>query len=64
METNRRGLKMKEIDKKYICYYCLGCNAEELDNFTPRQRCKGFVPGRKDWQVKWREELKKSEQIQ
>lgn len=61
METNRRGLKMKEIDKKYICYYCLGCNAEEQENFTPRQRCKNFMPGIKDWQVKWREELKKSE---
>ena len=51
---------MKQVDKKYICYYCLGCNAEEQDNFTPRQRCKGFVAGYKDWQTKWREELKKS----
>nr|DAN60959.1 MAG TPA: hypothetical protein [Caudoviricetes sp.] len=51
---------MKQIDKKYICYYCLGCNAEEQENFTPRQRCKGFVPGIKDWQTKWREELKKN----
>ena len=50
-ETNR---------KKYLCYYCLGCNAEEQENFIPKQRCKGFVPGIKDWQVKWREELKKN----
>lgn len=35
---------MKQVDKKYICYYCLGCVAEEQNNFTPRQRCKGFVP--------------------
>lgn len=35
---------MKQVDKKYICYYCLGCNAEEQENFEPRQRCKGFVP--------------------
>nr|DAR72084.1 MAG TPA: hypothetical protein [Caudoviricetes sp.] len=51
---------MKQIDKKYLCYYCLGCNAEEQDNFIPKQRCKGFVPGIKDWQTKWREELKKN----
>lgn len=60
METNRRGLKMKEIDKKYICYYCLGCVAEEQENFTPRQRCKNFVTGYKNWEEMWREELKKS----
>lgn len=63
METNRRGLKMKEIDKKYICYYCLGCNAEELNSFTPRQRCKNFVAGYKNWEKMWREELKKSGNI-
>lgn len=51
---------MKQIDKKYLCYYCLGYNAEEQEDFTPRQRCEGFVPGIKDWQVKWREELKKN----
>ena len=50
---------MKQIDKKYLCYYCLGCNAEEQDNFIPKQRCKGFVPGIKDWQEMWRKELNK-----
>jgi hypothetical protein len=34
---------MKKIDKRYLCYWCMGCNAEELDNFEPKQRCKNFV---------------------
>lgn len=54
---------MKQIDKKYICYYCLGCNAEELNSFTPRQRCKNFVAGYKNWEKMWREELKKNGNI-
>lgn len=49
---------MKQIDKKYICYWCMGCSAEELDNFKPKQRCKNFVPGYKNWQEMWRKELK------
>lgn len=52
---------MKQIDKKYICYWCMGCSAEELDNFKPKQRCENFVPGYKNWQEMWRKELNKEE---
>ena len=54
---------MREISKKYICYYCIGCNAEELDNFTPRERCNNFVSAVQDWEEKMREELKKNGKI-
>lgn len=51
---------MKEIDKKYICYYCIGCNAEESDNFIPRYNCKNFVSGYENWAELRRKELKNS----
>ena len=49
---------MKQIDKKYLCYWCMGCNAEEDKDFKPKQRCENFVPGYKNWQEMWRKELK------
>ena len=55
----RKRKTMKQIEKNTLCYYCLGCNAEEQENFRPVMRCKGFIPGIQKWQDKLREELKK-----
>lgn len=49
---------MKQIDNKKLCYYCLGCNQLENENFTGVMRCKFFIPGEADWQEKWKEALK------
>lgn len=37
---------MKQFSKDILCYYCLGCNKEELENFDGVMNCKGFVAGR------------------
>lgn len=55
---------MKQIKKKTLCYYCLGCNKQENEYYKPVIRCKDFMAGKEKWQEKLREELKKSEQIQ
>lgn len=55
---------MEQIEKNTLCYYCLGCNKQESEEYKPVMRCKGFVPGVENWQEKLREGLKKSEQIQ
>jgi hypothetical protein len=55
---------MKQIKKNTLCYYCLGCNKQESEEYKSVARCKYFVPGIKNWQEKLRKELKKSEQIQ
>jgi len=52
---------MKQIKKNTLCYYCLGCNKQECEEYKPVARCKYFVPGIKNWQEKLRKELKKSE---
>ena len=31
---------MKQISKKHLCYWCLGCNMQEDDDYIPKQRCK------------------------
>lgn len=30
---------MKQIDRKYLCYWCLGCTGQE-EGYIPKQRCK------------------------
>lgn len=50
---------MKQIENDKLCYYCTGCNAEELEEFKPVMRCKNFVPGYENWQEMFRKELKK-----
>ena len=52
---------MKQIDNKKLCYYCLGCNKLEYENFAGVMRCKGFMAGQADWQEKWKEALRKSD---
>lgn len=51
---------MQQIKKNTLCYYCLGCNKQECEEYKPVMRCKGFVPGVENWQEKLREELKKN----
>lgn len=55
---------MKQIKKNTLCYYCLGCNKQESEEYKSVIRCKNFIQGIENWQNKLREELKKSEQIQ
>lgn len=52
---------MKQIKKNTLCYYCLGCNKQESEEYKPVMRCKGFVPGIENWQERLRKELKNSE---
>lgn len=49
---------MKQIYNKKLCYYCLGCNKLEDENFNGVMRCKGFIAGMADWQEKWKEQMK------
>lgn len=52
---------MKQINKKYLCYWCMGCTAQGEENYTPRQRCRRIYAragrlarkvegGTKEWQ--------------
>lgn len=52
---------MKQIKKDTLCYYCLGCNKQESEDYKPVKRCNNFVSGYENWQERLREELKKSE---
>jgi hypothetical protein len=54
---------MKKIDKRYLCYYCLGCNRLEDEKFIGVMNCKYFVAGYENWSEMRREELKKSGNI-
>ena len=49
---------MKQLKNNYICYYCLGCLAEEMDNFMPKRNCKNFIPAYTDWQEIYYKSLK------
>lgn len=31
---------MKQINEKYLCYWCLGCTAQGEEDYTPKQRCR------------------------
>ena len=48
-----------QLEKDKLCYYCLGCNKLEINNFAGVNRCENFETGMDKWQEKWREELKK-----
>ena len=51
---------MQQIRKDTLCYYCLGCNKQENEEYKQVSRCKYFVQGIDNWQEKLRAELKKS----
>lgn len=53
---------MKQIKKNTLCYYCLGCNKQESEEYKSVMRCKSFTAGKENWQEKLREELKRNEQ--
>lgn len=50
---------MKQIENKFICKYCLGCVAEETEEFKPKMSCKDFAPAYDNWQERYYKELKK-----
>lgn len=52
---------MQQIEKNTLCYYCLGCNKQESEEYKSVMRCKNFVPGVENWQERLRKELKNSE---
>ena len=31
---------MKQIDRKYLCYWCLGCTGQAEEGYIPKQRCR------------------------
>lgn len=45
---------MKQIDKKYLCYTCIGCQREENEAFVGVYRCPNYI----------KKERAKDEQIQ
>lgn len=49
---------MKQIKNNTLCFYCMGCNKLECEEFKPVLRCKDFVAGIEGWQEKLRKELK------
>lgn len=50
---------MKQLKKDTVCYYCLGCNRLEDENFNGVRNCKNMIQGITNWQEKIREEMKK-----
>lgn len=52
---------MEQIKQDRLCYYCLGCNRLEDENFKGINRCQNFVPAVENWQEKLMKELKKNE---
>lgn len=50
---------MKQIEKNKLCYYCLGCQMQETEEFKLIMRCENFRADRENWQEKLREEMKK-----
>ena len=49
---------MKQIYNKKLCYYCLGCNKLEDENFNGVMLCKGFIAGMAKKKKKWKEQMK------
>ena len=45
---------MKQINKKHLCYWCLGCTLQGEDMYFPKQRCNGFMPCRPDAYDMWK----------
>ena len=39
---------MEQIDKKYKCYKCLGCNRLMLEDFKGVYRCNNYIKGAKE----------------
>ena len=48
---------MKQISNKKICFYCLGCNKLEDEEFGGVARCENFMPSKQNWQEEWKENL-------
>lgn len=50
---------MTEIKKDKLCYYCNGCNKEEINGFDGVRNCKNFMPAVANWNELMGRELKK-----
>lgn len=48
---------MKQISKKKLCFYCLGCNKLEDKEFEGIVRCENFIPSKRNWQEEWKKSL-------
>ncbi len=48
---------MEQISNKKLCFYCLGCNKLEDENFDGVMRCENFVQSRQNWQEEWKKNL-------
>lgn len=49
---------MNQLEDNNLCFYCLGCNKEECEDFEPKMNCEGFVPANNDWHKRYYESLK------
>lgn len=49
---------MTEIKKDKLCWYCNGCNKEEIDGFEGIRNCKNFIVAIENWQELMRKELR------
>jgi len=52
---------MKQMEKDQLCYYCLGCNKLQQNEFEGVRNCKNFITGIADWQEKINKELRRNE---
>lgn len=50
---------MKQISNKKICFYCLGCNKLEDEEFEGVGRCGNFTASSNNWQEKWKKSLER-----
>lgn len=48
---------MKQINNKKICFYCLGCNKLEDEEFDGVVRCGRFTASSNNWQEEWKKNL-------
>lgn len=42
---------MREVDKKTLCYTCLGCNMLEDERFMGKYKCENYINGYKENQT-------------
>ena len=50
---------MRQISNKKICFYCLGCNKLEDEEFEGLMRCENIIPSKRNWQDEWKKNLER-----
>ena len=53
---------MKQISNKTLCFYCLGCNKLEDEEFEGLMRCENIIPSKRNWQEEWKKNLESEEE--